>query len=223
MHSVLLTTSLLLVARAQAAAGRDAGGEEVSGELDMVDVETVVAQYERGSGGASSDINDAAWWEAAVREFEAFGGDLGGEDGVGLEEGEEEGEEVSSRKRGGWGRKERVVVTATVEDILRRPRMDTTFWELDEALMSEEEEEDDEDVEDVGAEHSLKQQSEAAVGVRMDAKPPLVKNSEDVDDVVEVAVEPRVQTSRVAQRRRGLGGRRGLLGRHRMSSVQRDE
>jgi hypothetical protein len=106
--------------------------------------------------------------------------------------------------------------------------MDTTFWELDEALMSEEEEGEegdgeDEDVEDVGAEHSLKQQSEAAVGVRMDAKPPLVKDSEDVDDVVEVAVEPRVQTSRVAQRRRGLGGRRGLLGRHRMSSVQRDE
>ncbi len=194
----------------------------MSGELDMVDVETVVAQYERDSSGASSDINDAAWWEAAVREFEAFGGDLGGEDGVGLEEGEEDEGEVSSRERGGRGRKERVVVTATVEDILRRPRMDMTFWELDEALMSEEEEGEEgdgegEDVEDVGAEHSLKQQSEAAVGVRMDAKPPLVKN------VVEVAVEPRVQTSRVAQRRRGLGGRRGLLGRHRMSSVQRDE
>ncbi len=150
---------------AQALAQRGEGDGEEEGALpegmSLAALQQLASDYE--GGGAASGVNDAAWWEAAIEELGAVGDEDEEEEGEVVEEGEEEEEEGGVARRrprlpglrgrrglagardGDGGGGERIVMQATVEEILRRPRLDFGLAELDFGDEEEEEEEEDEE------------------------------------------------------------------------------
>ncbi|KAL6757450.1 hypothetical protein V8C86DRAFT_1669624 [Haematococcus lacustris] len=120
--------------------------DEEGGELDHKALVSLMTEY--GAGSGSIDINSAEWWEAAMAELDGI--DAEKDEDEAEEEEEEDDEEAAaasgargfagrSRARGAKaGGKERVIMSATVEDILRRPRLDAGF----DALMDDDADEE---------------------------------------------------------------------------------
>lgn len=145
------------VPRALQAGGRAAEGEEEEADLGAESLAALAAEYGEGTG---DPFNDPKWWAAAVAEMQAFDDSgLGGSEGEGEGSEEPAGASQSASSSGGskggmggpvpedgdgWvtvslggGRKGsrdsgQHVVSATVEDILRRPQLDAAFGDLDE-------------------------------------------------------------------------------------------